>query len=715
MGRLLDKLNQQNQPTQGGRLMRKLQTQQTQQPRPTIGQAAGQAVSQLPGIFGNALIGGAKGALSTMQGMSTLGQKGLGLVTEKLGAKPQSIVSIPKSYTEPSNQTQAGGKAGEQLAEFFVPASSSSKLIKTGEAATKALGATGKASKLINLGVRSAVGAGEFAGVTALQTGGDKEAIKEAATTGAVFPIAGTALGYGVDYYKTQKIAKSLGPNIDYSINKAIKPSVSGKPTFKANQSYYQKAREAVVTITQNKQNLKFTDDLGNVIQGQNPKSVQQFTEAIAQTKKPIFQQYDALAKQAGKKGASVDTSSVVKELDTVINNKSLQLTHPEAIQYAQAVKDRYLRAGKLETATTQDVIQNYNNALNSFYKNPSYEKTSQAAIDSMIANNLRKSLDNAITSAEGTSYQALKNQYGALSSIEKDVTHRAIVDSRKNIKGLIDFSDIFSGGQVVNGLLTMNPATISSGIASKAIASFYKRMNNPDVIITNMFNQTEKALAKQAAQNVERGTIRTMLQGRKGQPMDKEVQYAQKLGQDIKKLPIGLSIENVSKGKTKILKGNQLKSDPLIQEAKKYKTAEEFVKKQPIVYHGSKVPLKSFSNKKGGVYFTEEYADATGFAGSPDNVYEGYLNFKKPLEIDAKGAKWDKLNTKYGKSTQEVISNAQKDGYDGVVFKNIVDNAMDTAGIGESTIYYAYKPKDAFLNESQLIDIFNKANKLIK
>ncbi|MFA5197671.1 MAG: hypothetical protein WC437_04620 [Patescibacteria group bacterium] len=151
----------------------------------------------------------------------------------------------------------------------------------------------------------------------------------------------------------------------------------------------------------------------------------------------------------------------------------------------------------------------------------------------------------------------------------------------------------------------------------------------------------------------------------------------------------------------------------PLAQEARKYKSAEEFVKAQEIVYHGSPTPLKSFSDKKGGVFFTDSMEDASGFAGNPDNVYEGYLSFKNPLVIDAKGAKWDKLNTKWGKSTQEVISNAEKDGYDGVIFKNIVDNIMDTENVGgTSTISYAYKPKDVFLNESQLTDIYNQAVK---
>jgi len=151
---------------------------------------------------------------------------------------------------------------------------------------------------------------------------------------------------------------------------------------------------------------------------------------------------------------------------------------------------------------------------------------------------------------------------------------------------------------------------------------------------------------------------------------------------------------------------------EPLAQEAKKYKSAEEFVEAQPIVYHGSPEPLQKF--EKRGAFFTEEYADATGFAGSPDNVYEGYLNLKKPLVVDAKGAKWDNIDSSFGKSTQEIISNAEKTKkYDGVVFKDVIDNIADDVEAGiPGTISYPFNANKSFINESQLTDIFNKVKK---
>ena len=167
-----------------------------------------------------------------------------------------------------------------------------------------------------------------------------------------------------------------------------------------------------------------------------------------------------------------------------------------------------------------------------------------------------------------------------------------------------------------------------------------------------------------------------------------------------------------MKKGLSKIPK----ELETLAQEARKYKSAEEFVKAQVPVYHGSPVPLKKFLNKKGGVFFTDSMEDASGFAGSPDNIYEGYLNFKKPLVIDAKGRKWDDLKTKWGRTTQEVVSNARKEGYDGVTFKNIIDNVMDDADSGvPGTIHFAHEPETAFINESQLTDLWNKAKGEIK
>ena len=81
-------------------------------------------------------------------------------------------------------------------------------------------------------------------------------------------------------------------------------------------------------------------------------------------------------------------------------------------------------------SAAAQQLIENYNNELQSFYRNPSYNQASRVAIDAAVVRNLRTALDEVVTKATGTKYQALRNQYGALKTIENDVTQPVCVSA---------------------------------------------------------------------------------------------------------------------------------------------------------------------------------------------------------------------------------------------------------------------------------------------
>lgn len=300
---------------------------------------------------------------------------------------------------------------------------------------------------------------------------------------------------------ETSSIVKSLvtkseaniEKNILKSFEKGVKPNLPGKTTPTQLKNYREDVITAAKTIKGNRENLRLTDEVEGTISGELPKSLQQLSEAIEQTKKSVFTQYDDLAKQAGEAGVKVELESIGSELDTVINSKSLGITNPNAIKYAKALKERLISTGQLNTTTAQDVIQNYNNSLQAFYKNPSYDATSQVAIDAMVANRLRESIDKGITELTGQKYQTLKNQYGSLKAIERDVIKASLRDARRNIKGLIDFTDVFSGGQIVSGIVNLNPGQIASGAVQKAIAEYIKFLNNPNRAIERMFGAVEK------------------------------------------------------------------------------------------------------------------------------------------------------------------------------------------------------------------------------
>lgn len=292
----------------------------------------------------------------------------------------------------------------------------------------------------------------------------------------------------------TSKSESQIESAIINKFEKGVKPLLSNKTTPTKLAQYKSDVVNAVQTINENKPNLSFSNEFGDVITGQNPQSLQELTHAIEQTKKSIFSKYNGLAKEAGEAGVTVNMTPIASELDTVIGNKALSITNPRSIQYAQELKDRLTKVGKLDAETAQEVIQNYNKSLEAFYRNPSYDTASQAAIDSMIANKMRKTLDDGISGLTGESYQALKKQYGSLKSVEKDVVKASLRDARKNIKGFLDFADIFSGGQIVNGILSLNPAIIAQGVAQKGISSFYKHLNNPNRAIQKMFRVVEKS-----------------------------------------------------------------------------------------------------------------------------------------------------------------------------------------------------------------------------
>lgn len=278
------------------------------------------------------------------------------------------------------------------------------------------------------------------------------------------------------DAYITQKFQKGVRP----SVGTAKKPN------------YDETSLRAVRDIASNKNSLKLTDSNGE-INSRLPENINDFKQAVEQQKQNIFNQYDALQKTAGKKGAAVDLRPSTVALREIENNPTIQDLHPEVAKYAEKRADSLEARGEYTTQQAQDAIKNLNNTLDAFYRNPSYETASKAAVDVVIVNNLREGLDSSIEKVEGPGYQELKNKYRDLKTIEKDVIHRSVVDGRKNAKGLLDFTDILSGAEAVRALITMNPADFAASAAMKGIKEYIKYLNDPNVAIKKMFEAAEK------------------------------------------------------------------------------------------------------------------------------------------------------------------------------------------------------------------------------
>jgi hypothetical protein len=268
---------------------------------------------------------------------------------------------------------------------------------------------------------------------------------------------------------------------------KAIKPSVSAQKSSTQLAQYQEKTIEALKAISENRDALKFERESG-VVSGKTPETLGELVEGIGMTKENIFKKYDSIAREANGTGVKIGMDDIVKELQFVAKDDALAIARPEAAQYALRLSER-LQNQELTPTVAQRLVEIYNKDLQAFYKNPSPDKMNELAIDAMVANRLRAKLDAAIEQATGKEYQALKNQYGALKAIEADVNRRNTVFSRQQPKGLIDFGDMFSGAEVIRGIINADPGAIASGATVKAIQQFYKKLNSPDRAVKKMFD----------------------------------------------------------------------------------------------------------------------------------------------------------------------------------------------------------------------------------
>lgn len=283
---------------------------------------------------------------------------------------------------------------------------------------------------------------------------------------------------------------EAVQKNVISLFNKSIKPTA--KKTLAQGQKYENDTINALKTIKSNANQLNIEDATGEIISGRAPQTIQEFAQGLDQTKDLVFNQYDSLAKQAGTQGAIIDAKPIAEEVLKVSQNKALQLTNPDVISYAKDWSDRLRAFDILDTETTQEVIKLMNNNLQSFYKNPTYDTASKVAVDAGIANNFRKALDTAIEGATGEQYQFLKNQYSSLKAIENDVIRASMREARKNTKGLLDYSDIFTGGQMVTGIMSLNPAMFTKGAIERGLKEYIKFLNDPNRAVKNIFEKID-------------------------------------------------------------------------------------------------------------------------------------------------------------------------------------------------------------------------------
>lgn len=158
------------------------------------------------------ITGAGKGVISTIEGMSSLGEKGLQAVTRPItgvredgkiiGKKTAAEKMIPEELRTPEGKAEKAGFMTEQIAEFFVPVTKATKVKKGAALGTKIIK---KGGNILKEGL-------EIGAKSALQSGGD---IKETAT-GTVAGLAGGTAGEFI----LAPIFKSIFPKLSKVLEK---------------------------------------------------------------------------------------------------------------------------------------------------------------------------------------------------------------------------------------------------------------------------------------------------------------------------------------------------------------------------------------------------------------------------------------------------------------------------------------------------------------
>ena len=284
-----------------------------------------------------------------------------------------------------------------------------------------------------------------------------------------------------------QKIA-TAEKSMTEGIQKGVKPTILGKQTLSSQAKFYDNFKTGLKTIAENRDKLEIVNADGETVN--KPQTNAELSQAIDQTKKTIYDQYNSMTKAATGADAKIDVSGVVKKLENTTTNLKYS---PQTRAYA---KSMMAEIGELQNASPDVIearIKDLNSNLTGYYEGRTSK--AQASLDAAVASNLRELLDKKIEETQGPGYQDLKNKYGALKSMEKDVNKRAIVTARANAKNLPStLVDAWSGAEVAGGLFTGNLMPVIKGLASKGLGAYYKNLNAPDRYIANMMNDVYDA-----------------------------------------------------------------------------------------------------------------------------------------------------------------------------------------------------------------------------
>lgn len=208
-----------------------------------------------------------------------------------------------------------------------------------------------------------------------------------------------------------------------------------------------------------------------------------------------------------------VDLKPVASELETIANDKVMKMNATALAKEAGELAERYRYQEAYTAQEAQRSIKQLNAKLELFYANRKggHDDPTRASMDATVANMLRKQLDAMVEGATGVEYQALKNRYGALSAIEKQVARAALkqVNNRESQSFLDHFVNVGSAAEFLAGVATGFPPLTALGATTWIARQAQRYFNSPDRAVDQLFQGAERSMTAQApGMSLTRGAL---------------------------------------------------------------------------------------------------------------------------------------------------------------------------------------------------------------
>ncbi len=286
-------------------------------------------------------------------------------------------------------------------------------------------------------------------------------------------------------------LLNELGQTVNRGFDKGIRPkgAVKSRSMLMDEQRLRQ---DAVKSIVEGKEYLKFKDQYGEVSEGRVPQTLDELSQAIEQRKIQTITKANELNKAAGEAGVVVPVESVIGELEKVINNKVMQDNAPEAVRYAQDRLDTYRERGTYTPEEAQEAMKILNESVAVAKKNPTMLTIKNAQIDALIANKMRESLNQSVEGATGPGYADLRREFGALKSIEEPVNKKLKQYNQQNVNSALNFYDVFAASDIIGGALGGNIVSTAKGAGLAGISNLLKKARDPNRAVNKMFRESE-------------------------------------------------------------------------------------------------------------------------------------------------------------------------------------------------------------------------------